>query len=131
MKQIYCHTWLEPQMCNQFYMESLILYYEVQYLSMNIDRCDTLFTDNDMFDHVCAWKSMINIICSFDLFHIDYVLIVICLYLSFQMPMLFILLHIELLFKYNVFNCLANQRSFIFRVSYSIWILYNISDKSC
>ena len=88
MKQIYCHTWLEPQMCNQFYMESLVLYYEVQYLSMNIDRCDTFFTDNDMFDHVCAWKSMINIICSFDLFHIDYVLIVIRLYLSFQMPML-------------------------------------------
>ena len=24
-----------------------------------------------------------------------------------------------------------NQRSFIFRVSYSIWTLYNISDKSC
>ena len=112
-------------------MESLVLYYEIQYLSMNIDSCDTLFTCNDMFDHVCAWKSMINIICSFDLFHIDYVLIVIRLYLSFQMPMLFILLHIELLFKYNVFNCLANQRSFIFRVSYSIWILYNISDKSC
>ena len=76
MKQIYCHTWLEPQMCNQFYMESLVLYYEVQYLSMNIDRCDTLFTDNYMFDHICTWKSMINIICSFDLFHIDYILIV-------------------------------------------------------
>ena len=34
-------------------------------------------------------------------------------------------------FKYNVFNRLANQRSFIFRISYSIWVLYNISDKSC
>ena len=65
-------------------MESLVLYYEVQYLSMNIDRCNTFFTDNDMFNHVCTWKSMINIICSFDLFHIDYVLIVIHLYLSLQ-----------------------------------------------
>ena len=29
MKQIYCHTWLEPQMCNQLYMESLVIVYYV------------------------------------------------------------------------------------------------------
>lgn len=78
-------------------------------MSFVLNKHITIFTDNDMYHANVATLGNRSPILNE---HIDTSLIVRVL-------------------KYDVFNCLANQRSFIFRVTYCVRTLYNISDKSC
>lgn len=96
------HSWQKPLR----FVQSIVYGVLMSFVS---NKHITIFTDNDMYHANVATLGNRSPILNE---HIDTSLIVRVL-------------------KYDVFNCLANQRSFIFRVSYCIWALYNISDKSC